>query len=242
MTTTQTTKTAIAYLRVSTDAQGADGLGIEAQRHTIATYCATQGIEILDEVVEVMSGKSIKNRPLLNATLDRLAKHQATMLIASNVSRLARSVADLSTMLEAADRKGYGIAAIDTGLDTSTPSGRMVIQMLGVAAEFERAMISYRTKKALAAAKSRGVVLGARKQINDSVESIITRKANEGLTYQGIADYLNAKTITTPSGLTWKAMAVRKVAVRNGVEARGQGRRKVADRNAPGNEKTATLR
>ena len=89
-------------------------------------------------------------------------------------------------------------------------------------------MISDCTKKALAAAKARGVVLGARKQISDSVESIITRKANEGITYQGIADYLNAKNITTPSGLAWKAMAVRQVAVRNGVEARGQGRRKVA--------------
>ena len=90
-----------------------------------------------------------------------------------------------------------------------------------------KATISVRTKQGLARAKANGVKLGARTQISSEVASIITRKANEGLTYQGIADYLNAKNITTPSGLAWKAMAVRKVAVRNGVEARGQGRRKV---------------
>ena len=226
--TTTTTKTAIAYLRVSTEGQNESGLGLEAQRKTIADYCAANGIKVIDEALEVMSGKSMKNRPLLTATLARLAKNEASMLIASNVSRIARSVADLSTMLEAADRKGYGIAAIDTGLDTSTPAGRMVIQMLGVAAEFERAMVSDRTKKALAAAKARGVVLGAKKELATDLEARIVRKAAEGASYSSITSMLTAEGITTPRGKAWTPQTVRQVAIRNGVEVRGRGMRKAA--------------
>lgn len=223
-----TNTTAIAYLRVSTTEQGSSGLGLEAQITTISDYCRANGITLVATVTEVMSGKSLRNRPELTAALARMTKGEASMLIASNVSRLARSVADLSSMLELAERKGFAIGTCDGGVDTATPQGKMLTQILGVASEYERRMVSERTKKALAAARERGVVLGARKEIDQALEDSIVTRALDGETYATIADSLNAQEITTPRGATWTPQGVRKVAIRNGVAVRGQGRKAIA--------------
>jgi len=230
MTKNTTTRKAIAYLRVSTHEQEQSGLGLLGQNKTIADYCAAHGIEIVATVTETQSGKSIKNRPVLRDALDRCAKGEADLLIASNVSRLARSVADLSGMLEVADRKGYGLCAIDTGLDSATPSGRLVIQMLAAAAEYERRMVSDRTTKALAAAKARGTQLGRRTELDTELEARIMQMRSNGLPFQAIADALNEAGVATPRGATWAKAYVRAVVVRNGDPiARTAGRpRKVA--------------
>jgi DNA invertase Pin-like site-specific DNA recombinase len=215
MTTTATRK-AIAYVRVSTDEQGQSGLGLEAQTKTIADYCAAHGIEVIDTATEVQSGKSIRNRPALRNALERAAKGEADLVIASNVSRLARSVADLSGMLEVADRKGYGLCAIDTGLDSATPAGRLVIQMLAAAAEYERRMVSDRTKKALAAAKARGTQLGRKTELAPAIEAQIVARRTSGMAFATIARELNEAGITTPRGASWSAPYVHKVIARNG--------------------------
>jgi DNA invertase Pin-like site-specific DNA recombinase len=213
--TTNATRKAIAYIRVSTEEQGESGLGLEAQSQVIADYCTVHGIELIATALEVQSGKSTKNRPVLRQALERAAKGEAHLVIASNVSRLARSVADLSSMLEQADRKGYGVCAIDTGLDSATPAGRMVMQMLGAAAEYERAMVSDRTKKALASAKARGTVLGRRTELAADLEARIVADRSKGHTYAAIAQNLNAAGLTTPRGAAWSAAYVHKVIARN---------------------------
>ena len=216
MTQTTATRKAIAYIRVSTEMQHESGLGEGAQAKTIADYCAAHGIEIVATVMETQSGKSLKNRPALRDALDRCANGEADLLIASNVSRLARSVADLSGMLEAADRKGYGLCAIDTGLDSATPAGRLVIQMLAAAAEYERRMISERTTKALAVAKARGVQLGRHIELPSFLEARIMELRKTGLPFQDIADRLNRDGFTTARGAKWQKDYVRAVVVRNG--------------------------
>jgi DNA invertase Pin-like site-specific DNA recombinase len=187
--TTSTTRTGIAYLRVSTNEQGESGLGLEAQEASVRQWAATNGVEIVEIVTEIQSGKNLKKRPLLKALLERM--NAGEVLIASNVSRLARSMSDLSGMLELGDRKGFEIAALDTGLDTSTPAGRMVIQILGVAAEYERAMTADRTTKALAAARARGTRLGRAPRISDEAIAFMAEHRAEGMTYEEIADELN---------------------------------------------------
>jgi DNA invertase Pin-like site-specific DNA recombinase len=153
---------AIIYTRVSTSEQGESGLGLEAQTTLCVDYCSRNEIEVVEVTSEVQSGKSTRRRPVLGSALATLRKGDADILIASNVSRLSRSIGDLVGLISEADKRGYSVVALDTGLDTSTPAGRMVFQMLGVAAEYERAMTSDRTKKALARAKAKGTQLGRR--------------------------------------------------------------------------------
>jgi DNA invertase Pin-like site-specific DNA recombinase len=207
-----TKKTAIIYTRVSTDEQGESGLGLEAQERTALDYCQRNAIEVVRIEREVMSGKSMRKRVALQAALEACANGQADLVVASNVSRLARSIRDLSEMLETAERKGYGIAAVDTGLDTSTPAGKMVFQILGVAAEYERAMISDRTKKALASAKARGTQLGRPATLSSEVVSNIREMFSEQGSLSGVARTLNAQGIPTAhGGAKWYPATVRKI-------------------------------
>lgn len=214
-----TTMKAIIYLRVSTEEQGVSGLGLDAQEAAATDYCTRQGFEIVEVVREVQSGKTTKKRPLLIAALDRCRRGEAGILIASNVSRLSRSIGDLATMLEEAERRGYGIAALDTGLDTTTPAGKMVFQILGVAAEYERRMIADRTKKALAAKKARGERLGRPSTLDLVSIRLIRNYRLEGLSFARIASELNALGVARgQGGAAWYASTVRKVLLSNGGE------------------------
>jgi DNA invertase Pin-like site-specific DNA recombinase len=170
----------------------------------------------VETITEIQSGKNLRQRPQLRRALDDLAAGKASTLVASHVSRLARSVSDLSTMLDAANRKGFELVAIDTGLESSTNAGRMVFQMLAAAAEYERAMIGERTRSALQAAKARGVVLGRPVILDEVAASLMTRYRATGMTFAEVADTLNAASMTTPTGKPWTANNVGRTLGRNG--------------------------
>lgn len=203
---------AIIYTRVSTSEQGESGLGLDAQAAICEDYCARNRLEIVEFKTEIQSGKSTRRRPVLAAALESLRKGEAEVLIASNVSRLSRSIGDLVGLIAEADKRGYSVVALDTGLDTSTPAGRMVFQMLGVAAEYERAMTSDRTKKALARAKAKGTQLGRRTTLPKSVIDRIAAERASGRTLASIAYGLNAEQVATgQGGVQWYPATVSKV-------------------------------
>lgn len=203
---------AIIYTRVSTSEQGESGLGLDAQAALCRDYCARSGLEVVDIVVEVQSGKSTRRRPALAAALESLRKGEAGFLVASNVSRLSRSIGDLVALIIESDKCGYSVVALDTGLDTSTPAGRMVFQMLGVAAEYERAITSDRTKKALARARAKGTQLGRRTNLPGDVVRRITAERASGCTLAAIADGLNSDRVATgQGGARWYPATVSKV-------------------------------
>ena len=232
-TDTNTAKSAILYLRVSTEEQGLSGLGLEAQESIAREYCQRHGLEIVEVVREVQSGKSTKKRPLLIAALERCRKGEAGLLVASNVSRLSRSISDLAAMLEEAAKRGYGIAALDTGLDTTTPAGKMVFQILGVAAEYERAMIADRTRKALAAKKARGESLGRASTLDSSTVATIRGQRASGATFAAIASDLNRQGFARgQGGAAWYPSTVRKVLLASGgdlIEAKRGPRKSLAN-------------
>jgi DNA invertase Pin-like site-specific DNA recombinase len=139
--------TFISYLRVSTDRQGRSGLGLEAQRHAVATHVA--GGRLLGEYLEVESGGR-NDRPQLAAAL---AHAQATgaKLIIAKLDRLARNVAFIANLMAA----GVDFLACDLPM-----ADKLTIHVLAAVAEHEREMISARTKAAMAVAKARGVRFG----------------------------------------------------------------------------------
>ncbi len=141
----------VSYLRVSTAKQGVSGLGLEAQREAVTQYLKTNNGKLIRETQEVESGKR-KDRPALAEALRLCRVHGATLVIAK-LDRLARNVAFISNLMES----GVEFVAVDL-----QHANRMTIHILASVAEGEAAMISARTKAALAAAKARGVLLGRR--------------------------------------------------------------------------------
>ena len=145
----------VSYLRVSTSKQGISGLGLEAQRETVRTFLNGGSWDLMGEFVEVESGTAKgDNRPELDKALARCRIMGATLVVA-NVSRLTRNP-DFMARLVAA---GVEVRFCDLP-KIEGPAGRFMLRQMLAVAELEAGLISERTKKALAAAKARGVKLG----------------------------------------------------------------------------------
>ncbi len=160
----------IAYIRVSTQRQGASGLGLEAQRIAVASYLRGRG-NLVDEVVEIESGrKGGKGRPELARAL-ALCKAQGAALVIGKLDRLAR---DVRFFLEVIDDSGVDIRFADLpDVCPVTDEGRMILVSMANFAEFEGRRIGTRTKAALAAAKNRGIKLGTagRNNLRPNIEA-----------------------------------------------------------------------
>ena len=142
----------VSYLRVSTVRQGTSGLGLEAQRAAVAGFLNGGDWTLVQEVLEVESGKR-NDRPALATALKLCRKHRATLVIAK-LDRLARNVAFISNLMES----GVEFVAVDM-----PQANRFVVHILAAVAEQEAEAISKRTKAALTAAKARGTKLGGRR-------------------------------------------------------------------------------
>ena len=140
----------VTYLRVSTARQGKSGLGLEAQQKAVADYLSTGQWNLLEEFVEVESGKNNKRPELLEAI--ELCKASGAKLLVGRLDRLARDAAFLMSLKD---------AGIDFVCADMPEANRLTIGIMALVAEQEREAISKRTKEALAAAKARGVQLGA---------------------------------------------------------------------------------
>src|SRR5271156_3495754 len=153
----------ISYLRVSTARQGVSGLGLEAQRESVASYLNGGRWALVREVVEIESGKR-NDRPAIAEALRLCRLHRATLIIAK-LDRLARNVHFISSLMES----GVEFVAVDF-----PQANRLTVHILAAVAEHEAAMISARTKAALQAAKARGVALGTPNH------NLIARHAQKG--------------------------------------------------------------
>ena len=140
----------VSYLRVSTQKQGQSGLGLEAQRKAVDDYLNGGDWTVIEEVVEIESGKNNK-RPKLNEAI-QLCKASGATLVVAKIDRLTRDAAFLLNLKDA----GIDFIAADM-----PEANRLTIGIMALVAEQEREAISKRTKEALTAAKARGVQLGA---------------------------------------------------------------------------------
>jgi DNA invertase Pin-like site-specific DNA recombinase len=138
----------VSYLRVSTAGQGKSGLGLSAQKDSIARFLNGGSWQLVGEFTEVESGR-ISERVELQKALAHCRAHRATLIVA-NVSRLTRSVAFLSKLLSA----DVEVRFVDLpALDGAT--GKFMLHQMAAVAELEAGMIGERTKRALAASKKK---------------------------------------------------------------------------------------
>jgi DNA invertase Pin-like site-specific DNA recombinase len=166
----------IGYARTSTVEQLA---GFEAQERELAAVGVTK---MFREQVS-----SVGERPQLEAALEYV--REGDTLIVTKLDRLARSVAHLSQIVAQLEKKGVALRILSIGLDTATPTGRLMLNMLGSIAQFEREMMLERQREGVAKAKADGKYKGraptARAKADD-----IKRLAAEGVTREGIAQQL----------------------------------------------------
>jgi DNA invertase Pin-like site-specific DNA recombinase len=143
-------RTAIGYVRVSSEEQADSGLGLEAQRQRIRTYCELKGLSLatIFEDAGVSGGKALSTRPA-GSLLMAEARKNKPILIVAKFDRLFRSVADAAQTIVDFEKRGIELAAIAEGFDMTNPFGRAMAQIASVFAELERAMIRERTKAAM---------------------------------------------------------------------------------------------
>lgn len=186
----------VGYARVSTEDQGASGAGLEVQRETIRAECSRRGWQLERIEEDVLSGRSMK-RPGLQSALQDCRSGSASGIVVSKLDRLSRSLIDFAALLEDARRQGYNVVALDLGVDLSTPSGEFLANVMASAAQWERRIISQRTKEALAVKRDQGVVLGRRPYPLDPLARRVHAMRAHGMTLQAIADTLNMEDVPT---------------------------------------------
>ena len=203
-------KTAIAYIRVSTQKQGKSGLGLEAQQAAIAQFASSYGFDVFETFVEIETGKgadALKTRPQLATALE-VARLTGATVIAAKLDRITRDVHFGSGLFMRTD-VSFRIA------DMPHADNFQINIMLSVA-QLEREMISTRTKVALAAARERGQKLGSpttpvilkdrSSAFAASMRAIVEPMINQSS--RRIADALNAKGVKTSTGGTWQSATV----------------------------------
>lgn len=208
----------ITYARCSTREQADEGVSLEAQRMIMDAECRRRGWDVYRRIEDPgFSGKDM-NRPGVVLALELMAAGQADALMVSRLDRLSRSLYDFATTMRVAQQEGWALLALDLGVDTSTPSGEMIANVMASFAAYERRIISQRTKDGLAAARANGVRLGRRPQIPPDVEAMIVSRRSEGWPYERIANWLNDEGVPTAGGgVKWHVSTVASVCRRVGV-------------------------
>jgi DNA invertase Pin-like site-specific DNA recombinase len=219
-------KSAILYYRVSSIQQGRSGLGIEAQQAAVARFCEAEGYAALGAYTEVETGKgcdALDRRPQLVAALAAARKAKCPVIVAK-LCRLSRDVHFISGLMA----KKVPFIVTELGADADP----FMLHIYAVLAEKERAMISARTREALAAKKRRGERVGGANitQINAAGRAVISAQADQfaanvlpiieeirrtGVTtHKGIAATLNGRGVPTFRGGRWAATTVRRILAR----------------------------
>lgn len=207
------TPAVVGYVRVSTDEQATSGLGLDAQRAAIDDECSRRGWELVEVYEDAgASGKSLAGRPALQGALEAVRSHRAGALVVAKLDRLSRSLLDFAALMENARIEGWALVILDLGVDTTTPSGEMIANVMATFAQFERRMIGQRTKDALAVKKGQGVKLGRPRSVGDDVVRRIRRERRAGKSLRAIAERLNGDEVATGhGGAKWYASTVRAV-------------------------------
>lgn len=208
----------LGYARVSSEEQAESGAGLAAQRRAIRDACAARGYELVEIVQDAgWSGKSL-DRPGIAAALARLDSGEVAALVVSKLDRLSRSLIDFAGLMERSRREGWALIALDLGVDTTTPAGELVANVMASVAQWERRTIGARTKEALAARREAGVRLGRPRTMSDEVVGRIVAERERGLSLPAIANLLNAEKVpTAQDGAKWYPSTVRKVLVGQGL-------------------------
>jgi len=181
-TNSRMTSRVALYARVSTTDKGQDP---ELQLSELREYCHRRDLQVIGEYVDRGVSGSRESRPALDRLMADGRRRKFDVVLVWKLDRFARSLKFLVVSL--ADLQAVGVAFISLrdNLDLSTPSGRLMFQLIGAMAEFERALIQERVRAGLRHAKAKGTRLGRPERAIDL--PALLRLRDEGKTWREIA-------------------------------------------------------
>ncbi len=211
------------YTRISTDEVN-QPYSLGAQSERLASYVASQGWDLVGSFTDQMSGAKLE-RPGLQKALRAARAGRFDLLLVYRVDRLARSVRGLAEVLETLDAAGVGFRSATEPFDTTSPAGRMMVQMLGVFAEFERATIIDRVIAGMERKSAQGGWCGGtqpfgyravkgegRLEVDEDeaplIPVIFDLYANKRLGSHAIANRLTTAGLSTRSGRPWQFKSI----------------------------------
>jgi Site-specific recombinases, DNA invertase Pin homologs len=215
----QARKIVVGYVRVSTAEQGAEGASLAAQRARIIAWASANGarVEAIHED-SGLSGSRADNRPGLERARADACRLRAVLIVYS-LSRLARSTKDAILIAEQLAKSGADLVSLSEQIDTTSAAGKMIFRMLAVLAEFERDLVSERTKLALDHLRRSGRRVSGRipfgfdlrceRLVPNAAEqkslALIRRLRVEGRSLRAIAAELDRRGISAKRGGSWSA-------------------------------------
>ncbi len=215
---------AVGYVRVSTQDQSESGLSLKHQEAKIRSYADAMDINLVE--VKTDSGYSAKslNRPAMQEIMDMIKEKRIEAVIILKLDRLTRSVKDLGALVELFEKNGVALISVQDSINTNTAAGRLVLNVLGSVAQWEREAIGERTKAALQVKKNQGQRIGevpfGWSLAEDATTLVINEDEQEalslmrelrasGVSYRKIARELEARGIPTKrGGKTWQAKTI----------------------------------
>lgn len=175
-------KKAVIYSRVSTT----KGQTVDNQLKVLRGVAEKKGLEVIREISDegISGAKGREEREGFNELIKGSIKNEWDIILCFDVSRLGRSLKDLVSFLEDIQSARCDLYIHNSGIDTSTPSGKMMFQMLSVFSEFERSIIRERVIAGQQRAKSEGKHIGRPTNVNDGIITAVyqLRKNNVPIT------------------------------------------------------------
>ena len=221
--TAKTTRT-IAYVRVSTDKQAEHGVSLAAQRAKVESYAALYDLDLVEIFEDAGESAKTLQRPALERALAMLAAGKADALLVVKLDRLTRSVRDLGSMVDRCQREGWALLSVSESIDTRTAAGRLVLNVLGSVAQWEREAIGERTSAAMSLMAERGEYTGGQapygwclgadgRLVEEAGEQKAIGIARElraaGLSLRAVGARLTAAGCLPRSGKAWHAETVK---------------------------------
>lgn len=230
-------RTAIGYVRVSTQEQATDGVSLDAQRDRLRAYCKLNAIKLIDIKADEGYSGSTLDRPALQAALQMLRRGRANTLIVAKLDRLSRSLRDVCTLVEELfSNERNHLLSLCGMVNTHSAAGRMVLMNLANFYQFERELISERTRDALQHMKAQGIRLGPAhygyelgQQLDERGRRVLVPVASEqaviakiealrkeGLSFREVVQRLNEEQVPARRGGIWRVNGVRNALIRDG--------------------------
>lgn len=218
----------IGYVRVSTEEQANSGVSLDAQREKIQGYAKLYDLELVDIVTDDGVSAKTLNRPGMSRVLELLDSGEVTAVLVAKLDRLTRSLKDWQYLIETyfSEKGGCQLLSVSDSIDTRTAAGRLVLNILLSVYQWEREVISERTRESLRHKIRNGERVGAvkygyrladddRTLQEDVYEQGIIQSMRDmrgrGWSLRRIADHLNSYDIPTRNGGKWKHTSVKSV-------------------------------
>lgn len=192
----------VGYIRVSTEDQAREGVSLAAQRAKIDAYALVKDWRVVEVIQDDMTAKHLRRRGV-QRLLALVARRQVGAVIVYKLDRLTRSVKDLNSLVELFDKKEVALVSLQESLDTTTASGRLMMNLLASVSQWEREVIGERTRDAMQHLKAQGQVYSRLVFDNATTLAQIHTRRAAGATLQEIADELTAAGVPTVRGGVW---------------------------------------